>query len=748
MIRTIGRIVLAATLVALVIGSVLGPVGAHEAQGSEVRRVLVISVPGLRWQDLDGPELPALRALLDESAVASLATRVTHTITQPGEAYLTMGAGSRALAPPSMAGLAFGGDEPMGVGTAAEEYARQQGVALPAGGVTVLSWPLLISENAGAEFDATLGTLGQALADAGVARGVVGNADMADPLVGGGLVRGREAASVMADRSGSVPCGAVGSDLLTTDPVAPYGQRLDPNAVIEAVTGCSTPRSVVLVEASDLRRATAFEDHTVPALAQAATREALIRTDALVAALLPLYEQRDAIMVVAPTTGRQPGLGVLGIRAPGFGPGLLTSGTTRRDGYALLVDLAPSIASLADVDMDAATLEGRPVEFREDARSPAERRHDLAVAEERARFRDDMLEPVVLALVTAVSALALVAALAFVCGWRRAEPWLAQAALVLLAFPSCTYLAALLPFDEWGAGAYWAVVGGASIAISGVARLLRGDLLRPLLATYGALALVVTVSVVFLGSKLQMATVFGDSPVVAGRFSGINNVTFAFLLGAAVVLAAAIVHLVPGQRGQRAMVAFLIAVLAVDVAPMWGADVGGVLAGLPALALVATGLGRWRVRWRTVALTVAATFTLVVILGLLDLTRVPADRSHLGRLFERVGSEGLPGLTTVMQRKLSANLRSLTASEWRYLLVPVTLAAGLIAWRARDRAEAVVVAFPALGRAMPGLAALAVLGYAANDSGIAVPGALLAFVVPGLIYLACRVGPDRTGVRS
>jgi len=36
---------------------------------------------------------------------------------------------------------------------------------------------------------------------------------------------------------------------------------------------------------------------------------------------------------------------------------------------------------------------------------------------------------------------------------------------------------------------------------------------------------------------------------------------------------------------------------------------------------------------------------------------------------------------------------------------------------------------------------LAVLGYGANDSGIAVPAAMLAAAVPGFVYLACRVEP-------
>jgi hypothetical protein len=189
------------------------------------------------------------------------------------------------------------------------------------------------------------------------------------------------------------------------------------------------------------------------------------------------------------------------------------------------------------------------------------------------------------------------------------------------------------------------------------------------------------------------------------------------------------------------MLAILGGVLLVDAAPMWGADVGGALAGLPALALVAMVLGQWRVRWRVVVLVAIATVALVGLLGWLDLMRDSADRSHLGRLFERIGSDGTSGFTTVVERKAAVNVRSLTQSSWRYLFAPLAVAAGLMVWRGRAWWGAVARAFPALRRALPGLAALAILGYGANDSGIAVPAAMLAVAVPGAVYLACRVTP-------
>lgn len=744
MSRRAGWLALAAVLVVLPLamgGPARADVGAPGPPAE--RRVLVISVPGLRWGDVQDGPVPTLRSLLEDSAVANLATRVTGRLTTAAEGYATLGAGTRAVAPPPFGGAAYDVAEPYGRGTAGEEYARQQG-DVPEAGIVSLGWVSLERANGNTEFDATIGTLGQGLAAAGVDRGVVGNAREVDDLTAA-VLPNRDVALGLSDVQGRVPCGSVGRDLLEEDVRAPYGARLDDTAVAAAVRRCATPGSVVLVEASDLRRAADFARTASPERGDAVWEAALASTDRLVGQLLAdIDPDRDAVVVVAPTTANHRGLAVLGIRAEELPLGLLTSGNTRRPGYVLLTDVAPSIAQLAGVELDDADLEGRPVESRTGHGSGAQRIEELADGEAAAIFRDRLLNPAILVLVIGVGALALAAAAAFIFGWEPVTPWLARAALVMLAFPAVTYLAAPFPFHEWGAAAYWAFVLGAALALGTGASFVRRSWLGPLVAGHALLVGLVATSVVLLSSRLQQSTVFGDSPIIAGRFTGINNVTFSFFVLSGIVLACAVVEIEPGARGRRLAIGLLVALLIVDIAPMWGADVGGVLAGVPALAAVAIGLGRWRVRWRTVVLVAVGTVAVIGVLGLVDLTRDSADRSHLGRLFERIGSEGSGGLSTVVERKLSANLRTLTRSTWRYVFFPVGISAVLVAWKARERALTVARAFPALVAALPGLGLAALLGYALNDSGIALPAAMITSFVPTVVFLACRLPEEGT----
>lgn len=123
------------------------PARADDAQTvPEGRRVLVISVPGLTWQDVNEEHLPNLQSLLDASAVANVSLRVERMATLAGEGYATLGSGTRAVAPLALAGMGFGAAEPFGSGAATDELRRQLGFP-PEGEVLHLGWHDLARRN-------------------------------------------------------------------------------------------------------------------------------------------------------------------------------------------------------------------------------------------------------------------------------------------------------------------------------------------------------------------------------------------------------------------------------------------------------------------------------------------------------------------------------------------------------------------------------------------------------------------------
>lgn len=344
----------AARAVALVLGAltVLGGCQIGTSVGRQpVERLLIVSLPGVTWEDVRSGELPSLRRLVDEAAIGGLSTRIGRRGASTTDAYLSIGAGTRAVEPRVDIAVALDPDESY-AGVRTEDILRRRLGRVPTG-VAYLAAGAAADVNERSAFGADPGLLGQRLAAAGIGRAVIANADAAEGFASdeqppdGAFARG--AATALMAPDGIVPHGTVGRALLDDDPLAPFGRRLDHEAVLAAFdeTWGSGGRTVVLVEASDLSRAAGYELRATPAQARRLRSAALESSDALLRSLLARVDPSvDGVLVLSPVAPRAaPELAAVLLRAPGIDGGLLRSPTTRRDGYVQLADVAPTVLS-------------------------------------------------------------------------------------------------------------------------------------------------------------------------------------------------------------------------------------------------------------------------------------------------------------------------------------------------------------------------------------------------------------------
>lgn len=742
---------LAAAVVAVLaaVVSVAQPAAGAEA-GPAVRRVLVLSLPGVTWASVGDARVPHLDGLFRDSALGSTSVRTIRRHTFPGDGYATLGAGTAAAGVSGLDGLAFGIDEPFEDGTAGDAYRRRTGRAA-SGAVVSLAGRALQQDAARRHRGAEIGILGETLARAGVGRAVIGNADdaLTDRRVG---TFHREAALALADRSGVLPGGEVSRALLRSDPEGAFGISLDPDATMAAFhaawAGPVDRRAVVLLEASDLARVNAYRAHTSDLRFRALFRSALERADALVGRVLADVDPaRDAVVVVAPSDpGDGVHLTVAALRAPGVAPGLLNSASTRRAGYVMQTDLAPTVLARLGIERPD-SMEGRAYEVGGPYR-PDRTLRPFVEADREARFRDRMFAPVAATYVTLEILLSLAAALALALTRGPIRPGLRRGlsfvALWLMAVVPVTFLPSVL--DIATAGPYLLFVIGGAAVLAGVTAALTHVVvgtgqagsararLWPMAALLGLL-LALQIGDVLTGSHLQIATVFGYSPTVGGRFAGFGNLSFGQVATAAILLAGILAHLLGRRWGVRAALAVLAVTLVADGMPIWGSDVGGVLAAVPAFSLVALRLTGRRVSFRRFLALGGGAVGAVVAFGLLDLSRPAPERTHLGRLFEQMGQDGLGPLTDAIVRKIGANLAVLPTSIWVPLVPSVLAFLAWLAWGKSAQLELLRTRAPELQPAFVGVLVAAVLGFALNDSGIAVPAMMLGVLNPVLVYL-------------
>jgi hypothetical protein len=708
-----------------------------------VDRVLVVSLPGVTWGDVRGGDLPTLGALAEEAAIGDLSTRIGRRGASTTDAYLSIGAGTRAVAPRVDVAVALDPDETY-AGLRTEDLLLRRLGYVPSG-VAYLPVGAALDRNEASSFGAEPGRLGDLLDEAGVARAVIANADAAEGFVSdepppdGAYARG--AATALMGSDGIVPGGTVGRGLLLDDPVAPYGRRLDLPSVLEAFdTEWSVPgRSVVLVEASDLSRAAGYAARSTAQHARALRADALDRTDELLAELLQRTDPgRDAVLVLSPVApSASPELAVALVRAPGVRGGLLRSSTTRRDGYVQLADVAPTILALLGEDQPD-EIEGRAFQVR-----PASGRDRVVELDDEATaagFRDDLMPIVVPAVIGGLAVLlaATVVALRRAAWWRAT---LEPLALVALGVVPATFVlgraAGLVGHVPWYLVAVLGLAGAAGGGAWLVERRWPGS--GPLVGT-GAIVALIGGDVLF-GAPLQVNAVFGYSVAVAGRFAGLGNLAFALFGAAAIVLAALVVDR-HGRSGLPWAVVLLVAVVLVEGLPMLGADVGGVLSMVPAFGITALVLAGRRVRALHLALLTLAAGAVVLTCAFIDMARPAGSRTHLARLAEHLLDRRWGPFFDSFTRRLQASFGGAELAGWALVVALIVVVGAYVVLVARGRVDASALleqGHPPTTAAGAGLAVLAAVGLVANDSSIAVPATMLIVVVPVLVLRAIAV---------
>jgi uncharacterized protein YggT (Ycf19 family) len=250
------------------------------------------------------------------------------------------------------------------------------------------------------------------------------------------------------------------------------------------------------------------------------------------------------------------------------------------------------------------------------------------------------------------------------------------------------------------------------------------------------------------GSRLQLSSLWGLSPLDAGRFYGFGNVAFA-LFGVATLIAAtwAADRLI--SRGHRRAAACCVAAIGavavvLDGWPSFGADFGGVIALIPGFALLTAGIGRLRVTPRRAIAVAGAAISVVVAIAVVDWVRPAANRTHLGRFVQQL-LDGQVGV--VLHRKLDANIQSFAQRPAISLLVLAFLVVTAVAvvrpsW---IRAPWLLTAYatqPVLRPCVAACLLVAIIGLVTNDSGIIIPAIAVAAALP--LFAGIRAGNPPT----
>jgi hypothetical protein len=442
------------------------------------------------------------------------------------------------------------------------------------------------------------------------------------------------------------------------------------------------------------------------------------------------------------------------VSGPGFAHGLLDSSATRRPGIVTLTDLTPTVAAWLGHPVPAGTV-GSQITRGE--------RGDLGSTLASLMARDTAEQVWIATHGWFFIGYAIADVLAFglpvLLFWgaaegrrrRRAQCW-RTAGVAAAAVPLGSYLANLAPWWYWIHPAWWlygmAIGWTLVVAAAALAGPWRRDALGPFGAIAAATLLLLAVDVM-AGSRLQQAAPFGLSLLVSGRYYGIGNNALGVYCVAALV-AAAWLACVAGKR-RPVLVAGAVGLLAVVASgwPGFGAKVGGTIALVPCLLLLAAWLAGVRVSVRWAVPLLASGLVVFLAFALASYFLPGGGVSDIGTFAGNL-LHGRAG--DLLERKASANVGSLTLNVFSWLIPVAAVLAAAALWRpAALRLRTLALAFAALPlvRVLAWLAWLVlVIGWFADDSGVTVPAAALPFAVPLTIAMAASVNATRSSFHS
>ncbi|MEU0490547.1 hypothetical protein ABZ249_15065 [Nocardiopsis sp. NPDC006139] len=674
--------------------------------------LVLVGVPGLLWEDITPGHTPTLWEMAERSAIGNMSIRTATSRTCPTDGWLSVSAGDRALAAREDFGVCEPAPRPERTGS----------------GAVVPGFDSYVRQNAESQFAARVGLLG----------------DTVQRYGGSTLAVGPGAALGVADGQGRVDHYLAGVGDLDTE-------RLEGVAL-------------AAVELPDLTRLYPEDDpfSTDPDgpdrddVPQVDREEALEMLDGRLRTLVSMLPTGSSLMVVGVSMDSAPSqlTAALSAQVAQEGPagpiGFLASESTRRRGLVVLTDVTATV--LAELRMDPqAAVAGRAWHV---TNRPAD------TGESVQRLMDFNTAAVVVGAAIPgffsglVAVQLLIYAAAAYALHRYSDGQRGKRVLVLsvtrivalagAAFPVASYLANLIPW--WAAESpptallLCVLAADALVVVLAVAGPWRRTVLGPMTVVAGATTAVLFLDLCF-GAHLQMNSPTGYSPIVGGRFYGIGNIAFATFATGMLMAVAGIAHglIVRGRR--RAAVAVALVVGAASVAiigwPGLGTDFGGVIALVPGLAVTTMMIAGVRVTFLRLSAVVAAAVAAITLLSWLDYLRPPQERSHFGAFAAQVlnGEAG-----TVVARKLGAMLGTL--GNWQLTLLAACALVFLFAvlyrptnWRIGALQRAYEYA-PTLRAGLTGSLVTALVGFAVNDSGVAIPAIALTVAVP-LTLSAC-----------
>ncbi|MGH3804931.1 MAG: hypothetical protein ACRDTD_33265, partial [Pseudonocardiaceae bacterium] len=244
------------------------------------------------------------------------------------------------------------------------------------------------------------------------------------------------------------------------------------------------------------------------------------------------------------------------------------------------------------------------------------------------------------------------------------------------------------------------------------------------------------------GCWLQLNSLLGYNPLLAGRFAGFGNPGFAIFGTSAMLLTGFLAY---GHRRWMSLVLTVVVavpVVAVEGFPQWGADVGGILTLVPAFVVLGLLITRTAATWPRLVLAGMVAVALVLLVGWVDYLRPDDAQTHFGRFFASL----LDGSAwSMIRRKVLANAEVLLLGPHTVLALVLVVLLVVAIFRPPPLLARAYATVPQLRPTLIATVVLGAAGFATNDSGVIIPSVVMTVAGPLTLAICAWVAMGKAG---
>lgn len=687
------------------------------------KKAVMVVIDRIDLEDIAG--LPALKEIVHNGSVGLMNVRTSGTTTA-SKAYVTIGSGARAEGTPS-AVIAVEAD-----GEAVQVFYRRTGIHPAEGTVINPEINRLIAQNAEGEYGALPGTLGRYLHLHGFKTAVLGNGDCGENRI-------RWAAAIAMDREGIVDYGRVGKDVLLRDPLFPTGYRSDFRKVLSCLDVLWDKSNFMVIETGDITRIEESREFLSDDMYDYHRQAALERIDDFLSKVKEKVDLNKGLLIVATPyysaerakEGKK--LTPLVIYGPGFSKGLLTSGTTRREGIVGNVDIAPTVLHYFGIK-DAQVI-GRPIKSIPEEKNLERIKTINQVTVNTSKFRYPVLSRYAIFVIFVI----LLGLVCVLCTGVFKTRLVALEKLFLMAvmmFPVVVLFIPLLKLQTLGSTGAAAVI--LTMGCAATLSLIK-DTSRRLLVVSGLTSVAIFTDIV-TGGNLIKVSLLGYDPIIGARYYGIGNEYMGVIVGSSLVMISSMLE--ENRMGIWTAAILLAVILAVIGYPGLGANVGGAITAFAAYSFFLIRLRKNRITLRHVLIIVTGIVTVVLAFAILDL-QVLESHSHLAQALKNAVDRGPLYLLSIINRKIAMNLKLLKYTIWTKVLMTVIAVTGILLYKPVGIFKRVFSRYPNLAKGWSSIVVAAAVGMAVNDSGVVTSATSSIFFISSLLYVLIEEGSNK-----